>query len=67
MPFCLLLLCGGPYREELDEEFFWKGIRAFTRAYFGKSVVTADFQDAMEQASGKSLTPFFSKWVYLKH
>ena len=52
-------------REELGEAFFWKGIRAFTRAYFGKSVVTADFQSAMEQASGKSLAPFFSKWVYL--
>ncbi len=54
-------------REELGEEFFWKGIRAFTRAYFGKSVVTADFQRAMEQASGKNLAPFFSKWVYLEY
>jgi len=52
-------------REELGEQAFWKGMRSYTRAYFGKSVVTADFQAAMEQASGKSLRGFFSKWVYL--
>jgi len=52
-------------REELGEELFWKGLRSYTQAYFGKSVVTADFQTAMGQASGKSLAPFFSKWVYL--
>jgi aminopeptidase N len=53
-------------REELGEQAFWKGIRSYTRAYFGKSVVTADFQTAMERASGRSLAPFFSRWVYLK-
>jgi len=53
-------------REELGEKVFWTGIQTYTRAYFGKSVVTAEFQTAMEQASGKSLAPFFSKWVYLK-
>ena len=52
-------------REELDEQLFWKGIRQYTRKYFGKSVTTADFQTAMEQATGKNLTEFFSKWVYL--
>src|SRR6266496_594814 len=49
-------------REELGEKVFWTGIQTYTRAYFGKSVVTAEFQTAMEQASGKSLAPFFSKW-----
>ena len=43
--FCRLL------REELGEQAFWKGMRSYTRAYFGKSVVTADLQAAMEQAS----------------
>ena len=54
-------------REELGEQAFWKCVRSYTRAYFGKSVVTADFQAAMEQASGKSLQPFFAKWVYLQN
>jgi aminopeptidase N len=52
-------------REELGERDFWAGIRQYTRMYFGKSVMTPDFQKAMEAASGKNLTDFFSKWVYL--
>ncbi|HZS08212.1 MAG TPA: M1 family metallopeptidase [Blastocatellia bacterium] len=52
-------------REELGERAFWAGIRHYTRTYFGKSVVTDDFKKAMEQASGRDLTDFFSRWVYL--
>lgn len=52
-------------REDLGERAFWAGIRQYTRAYFGKSVTTPDFQTAMEQASGKNLAGFFSRWVYL--
>ena len=52
-------------REELGEQAFWAGIRHFTRSYFGKSVTTADFQAAMEHASGKNLTGFFARWIYL--
>ena len=53
-------------REELGERAFWAGIRAYTRAYFGKSVTTPDFQRAMERASGRDLSVFFSRWVYDK-
>ena len=52
-------------REEMGERLFWSGIRQYTRKYFGKSVVTADFQKTMEQASGKNLGEFFARWVYL--
>lgn len=52
-------------REELGERAFWAGIRQYTRTHFGKSVTTPDFQRAMERASGKNLTDFFAKWVYL--
>jgi aminopeptidase N len=52
-------------REQLGEQAFWEGIRLYTRRYFSKSLTTADFQAAMERASGKSLADFFSKWVYL--
>lgn len=51
-------------RSELGEDVFWRGIRAYTRANDGRSVVTADFQRAMEEASGHSLQPFFDAWVY---
>jgi aminopeptidase N len=50
-------------REEMGEANFWKGLRNFTRRHFGKSVVTNDFIAAMEEAHGKSLKPFFTKWV----
>ena len=50
-------------REEMGEANFWKGLRNFTRRHFGKSVVTNDFLVAMEEAHGKSLKPFFTKWV----
>ena len=52
-------------REEMGERAFWAGIRLYTRRYFGKSVTTSQFQAAMEQAGGKTLRPFFEKWVYL--
>jgi aminopeptidase N len=52
-------------REELGEELFWKGIKEYTRKYWGKSVVTKDFQASMETASGKNLSKFFDRWVYL--
>lgn len=52
-------------REEMGERAFWNGLRIFTRRHFGKSVVTSDFVNAMEEANGKSLKEFFAKWVYL--
>lgn len=53
-------------REEMGERAFWNGIKIFTRRHFGKSVVTTDFVNAMEEANGKTLNPFFAKWVYLQ-
>jgi aminopeptidase N len=53
-------------REEMGERAFWTGIRQYTQKYFGKSVVTADFQREMQRASKKDLQSFFDKWVYLR-
>ena len=53
-------------REEMGESAFWKGLQIFTKRYFGKSVVTADFKTAMEEASKTNLNSFFAKWVYLQ-
>ena len=53
-------------REEMGETAFWSGLRTYTQRHFGKSVVTTDFQTAMEQAAGKKLTTFFAKWIYLQ-
>jgi aminopeptidase N len=51
-------------REQLGEEKFWAGVRAYTQAHWGKSVRTADFKLVMEKASGQDLTKFFAQWVY---
>ena len=54
-------------REEMGEDAFWYGLRAYTKGYFGKSVTTTDFQRAMQAATTtKDLNPFFDKWVYLR-
>lgn len=53
-------------REELGDELFWKGIKEYTQKFWGKSVVTKDFQNAMEASSKKDLTIFFNKYIYLK-
>jgi aminopeptidase N len=52
-------------RKEMGEQAFWNGLKLFTTRHFGKSVVTADFTNAMEEASGKSLQGFYAKWIYL--
>jgi aminopeptidase N len=52
-------------RKQLGEEAFWAGLRNYTQRNWEKSVVTADFQTAMETASGRDLTAFFTEWVYL--
>ena len=52
-------------REEMGDEAFWKGLKIYTQKYWGKSVETVDFQKAMEKSSGKDLSAFFDKWVYL--
>jgi aminopeptidase N len=52
-------------REEMGEQAFWKGLQEYTRKYWGKSVTTKDFQQAMQTASNKDLSAFFNEWVYL--
>ncbi|WP_223807349.1 M1 family metallopeptidase [Montanilutibacter psychrotolerans] len=51
-------------RTELGEAAFWKGIGDYTRKHQGGSVVTRDFQQAMEASSGRDLSAFFERWVY---
>jgi aminopeptidase N len=52
-------------REEMGDAAFWKGLKDYTRKYWGKSVETADFQKTMEKSSGRDLSAFFNKWIYL--
>jgi aminopeptidase N len=51
-------------RRTLGETAFWNGLRRFTRQHAGGIVTSRDFQDAMEKASGRDLSPTFKSWVY---
>lgn len=52
-------------RERIGEATFWKGIRSYTRAHLEGSVVTGDFERAMEKSTGKDLSAFFGEWIHL--
>ncbi len=51
-------------RETLGDAAFWDGVRHYTRAHAGGTVVSADLQRDMEAASGRDLQPMFASWVY---
>lgn len=53
-------------REKLGDDAFWKGIKQYSKTYFGKSVTTTDFKQAMEKATEVNLDAFFDKWIYKK-
>lgn len=50
-------------RQELGERAFWRGVRTYTRAYYGHSATSADLRRVMERASGRDLSAFFARWV----
>jgi len=51
-------------KKQLGEEIFWKGFRAYTRQYWGKTATSRDFQLTMEKAARTNLGGFFDRWVY---
>lgn len=51
-------------KKELGDAAFWKGIKFYSQSYFGKSVNTQNFQEALEQSSQRNLQEFFDRWIY---
>lgn len=51
-------------RETIGDTAFWHGLRSFTRRHAGGTVTSRDFQNAMQQASERDLSPMFAEWVY---
>jgi aminopeptidase N len=51
-------------RREVGDQAFWSGLRSFTRMHAGATVVSRDFQRALEHASGRDLQRLFDQWVY---
>ncbi|MGD9524927.1 MAG: M1 family metallopeptidase [Gemmatimonadales bacterium] len=50
-------------RNRIGDDAFWRGIRAYYRAHRDANATTADFQRAMEDASGESLGAFLDQWL----
>ena len=51
-------------RNILGENPFWRGLQLYTRRNAWREVITADFERALEEASGRSLGQFFEHWLY---
>lgn len=51
-------------RSQLGDETFWQGFRVYTQKHAGGVVESRDFQQAMEEVSGRDLSQVFNKWVY---
>ena len=51
-------------RESIGDTPFWAGLQQYTIQHAGRSVTSADFQRAMEAASGRDLSALFAGWVY---
>ncbi len=50
-------------RRTVGQEAFWSGLRLYTVRHVDDVVVSADFQAAMEEASGQDLSALFEEWV----
>jgi aminopeptidase N len=51
-------------RVTMGDASFWKAIRAYTRKFAGRAVVSRDFEVAFQAATQTDLGPLFKEWVY---
>ncbi|HET9109747.1 MAG TPA: M1 family aminopeptidase [Ktedonobacterales bacterium] len=51
-------------RNVVGEAAFWRGMQRYAQRNREREVITADFERAHEEASGRSLAQFFEQWVY---
>jgi len=50
--------------EQLGDEKWWKAVRHYVATNANRQVTTADFQNAIKEATGESLDWFFDQWVH---
>lgn len=51
-------------RKVLGDALWWNGVSHYLKKHANGLVTTADFQRAMEEATGEKLGWFFDQWVY---
>jgi aminopeptidase N len=50
-------------RNEIGDETFWRGVRAYYARHEKGNALTQDFRAVMEETSGESLAWFFQQWL----
>jgi aminopeptidase N len=51
-------------RDQIGDEAFMAGLRAYVQRFEGDIVETTDFQEIMEESSGRDLQTFFDEWLF---
>jgi aminopeptidase N len=51
-------------RDQIGDEAFMAGLRTYVQRFEGNIVETTDFQEVMEEASGRDLQTFFDEWLF---
>ena len=51
-------------RKELGDDIFFTAVRHYVKTNKGRNVVSEDFQRAVEDATGRSMTWFFDQWLH---
>ncbi|HEX2974612.1 MAG TPA: M1 family metallopeptidase [Bacteroidales bacterium] len=51
-------------RNEVGDESFIRGLRLYYERYYQSNALTMDFQEVMEEVSGKDLNKFFRQWLW---
>lgn len=51
-------------RGELGDEIFFNGLRKYYSDFQNSTALTKDFQNVMEEVSGKNLESFFLQWLW---
>jgi aminopeptidase N len=52
-------------RNEIGDEAFKTGLQLFYKDFCNSNVLTSDFRNIMEKASGRDLEKFFYQWLFL--
>ncbi|OGR90470.1 MAG: hypothetical protein A2992_07380 [Elusimicrobia bacterium RIFCSPLOWO2_01_FULL_59_12] len=51
-------------RSHLGDKAFWRSMNLYLRRHRAQGVETVDLLDALQDATGKNMRPFFDQWVY---
>jgi aminopeptidase N len=52
-------------RHDIGDYLFWKAIRQYYSTYKNSNALTVDFENVVEEVSGKNLDLFFNQWLFL--